>query len=202
MSAPPEKERRDLFVYLGEQLVAKAEQQPITITYVFCDGTRTFEIKPGEPLYMRLAARRSEALRSSLAKLRKTREDLMRGSIGKRTPRAVTRGASCEAIRETSYARRRVGQSESGGGSVSASSNGAGSLRQVLQHALDQSAMADSAASMADYTVLSPQKDPYRLDLPDNHRNGQWFAEVVARLVPGDGTVHLRGPPLPSRRRG
>ena len=71
MSASPEKERRDLFVYLGEQLIAKAEQQPITITYVFSDGTRAFEIKPGDPLYKRLAARRSEALRSSLSKLRK-----------------------------------------------------------------------------------------------------------------------------------
>jgi hypothetical protein len=71
VSAPPEKEHRDLFVYLGEQLAAKAEQQPITITYRFSDGTRTFEIKPEDPLYKSLAARRSEALRSSLAKLRK-----------------------------------------------------------------------------------------------------------------------------------
>lgn len=71
MSAPPEKERRDLFVHLGEQLIAKAEQQPIRVTIQFADGVRTYEIGPGDPWYKELSRRRSEALRSSLAKLRK-----------------------------------------------------------------------------------------------------------------------------------
>jgi hypothetical protein len=67
---------------------------------------------------------------------------------------------------------------------VSASPEGTGPLRQVLQHALDEAALNDRATSLADYTVLSPQNDPYRLDLPDNHRAGKWFAEIVERLVP------------------
>ena len=69
--APPEPSQgRDLFIHLGEQLIARAEQQPITITYVFSDGTRTYEVKPEDPLYKPLAERRSQALRASLAKLR------------------------------------------------------------------------------------------------------------------------------------
>jgi hypothetical protein len=65
-----EPEGRDLFVHLGEQLIAKLEAQPITITYVFSDGTRTYEVKPEDPLYKELSRRRREALRGSLAKLR------------------------------------------------------------------------------------------------------------------------------------
>jgi hypothetical protein len=66
--------------------------------------------------------------------------------------------------------------------------NGTGPLRQVLN-----SAITDTDSALADFTVLSPQNDPYRLDLPDNHRAGAWFAEVLERLVPEDETVHLRG---------
>jgi hypothetical protein len=68
--------------------------------------------------------------------------------------------------------------------------NGFGPLRKVLMAAISE---AEVAATLSDYTVLSPQNDPYRLDLPDNHRNGAWFAEVVARLVPEGDSVHLRG---------
>jgi hypothetical protein len=38
-------------------------------------------------------------------------------------------------------------------------------------------------------TVLSPQRDPYRLDAPAGHRDGTWFAEMVQRLVGDSGTV-------------
>jgi hypothetical protein len=41
-------------------------------------------------------------------------------------------------------------------------------------------------------TVLHPARDPFRLDTPAGHKNGQWFAAQIARLVP-HGTVHLRG---------
>jgi hypothetical protein len=65
--------------------------------------------------------------------------------------------------------------------------NGYGPLRQVLANAIN-----GDGSPLSSLTVLSPQNDPYRLDLPDSHRNGQWFAEVVVRLVPS-GRVHLRG---------
>jgi len=41
-------------------------------------------------------------------------------------------------------------------------------------------------------TVLHSSRDPFRLDTGANHRDGLWFAERIARLVP-HGTVHLRG---------
>jgi hypothetical protein len=66
---PQVPESRDLFVHLGEQLIAKLEAQPITITYVFSDGELTVPLKPGDPLYKLLAERRAQALRCSLAKL-------------------------------------------------------------------------------------------------------------------------------------
>ena len=44
---------------------------------------------------------------------------------------------------------------------------------------------------MKDLTVLD--NDPYRLDTPANHRDGEWFAGQIARFAPGEGTVHLRG---------
>jgi hypothetical protein len=68
-----------------------------------------------------------------------------------------------------------------------------GPLRQILDSAINEAALNDISATLADFTVLSPQNDPYRLDLPDNHRNGEWFAEIVARLVPEGDSVHLRG---------
>ena len=72
MSSPPqEPEGRDLFVYLAERLIARAEQQTIQIVFRFADGERAFEIGPKDPLYACLAERRAQALRSSLAKLRK-----------------------------------------------------------------------------------------------------------------------------------
>lgn len=71
--------------------------------------------------------------------------------------------------------------------------NGSGPLRKVLETAISEAALNDVSAPLSDYTVLSPQNDPYRLDLPDNHQNGAWFKEVVERLVPDGQSVHLRG---------
>jgi hypothetical protein len=42
-------------------------------------------------------------------------------------------------------------------------------------------------------TVLSPQRDPYRLDTPAHHRDGQWFASQIERFLRPIATVHLRG---------
>jgi hypothetical protein len=69
MPTPGKPEGRDLFAYLAERLIQKAEAQPITITYVFSDGTRTYEVGLKDPLYKPLAERRAQALRYSLAKL-------------------------------------------------------------------------------------------------------------------------------------
>jgi hypothetical protein len=47
--------------------------------------------------------------------------------------------------------------------------------------------------SIDDLTVLSAALDPYRFDNAIGHRNGAWFAEQAARLVPENDIVHLRG---------
>ena len=53
--------------------------------------------------------------------------------------------------------------------------------------------------SMDDLTVLSPQNDPYRLDTPAHHRNGEWLRkqmEVCGLIRPsGDFArpIHNRG---------
>ena len=41
--------------------------------------------------------------------------------------------------------------------------------------------------------MLSPQKDPFRLDTPAMHRDGQWLADTAASLGLGDRRIHLRG---------
>ena len=45
---------------------------------------------------------------------------------------------------------------------------------------------------VADAHVMAPQTDPYFLDTVANRRNGQWFAEQLARFA-HQGVVHLRG---------
>jgi hypothetical protein len=47
--------------------------------------------------------------------------------------------------------------------------------------------------SLSDLTVLSAQVDPYRLDTPSGHRDGQWVAEHLNRLVGGTKRIHWRG---------
>src|SRR5262249_44766185 len=61
-------------------------------------------------------------------------------------------------------------------------------LRAILEAA---AARADCA--LGDLTVLSPQVDPYRLDTPSSHRDGQWLAEHFHRLVPRNKRIHWRG---------
>lgn len=45
---------------------------------------------------------------------------------------------------------------------------------------------------MAELSVLSVRRDPYRLDTPALHRDGRWLAEQVARLAIKT-PIHLRG---------
>ena len=51
-------------------------------------------------------------------------------------------------------------------------------LRQALDTAIEES--NGRKLSMKDLTVLAPQNDPFRLDTPANHRNGEWLA-ITAR---------------------
>jgi hypothetical protein len=65
------------------------------------------------------------------------------------------------------------------------------SLRQTLDDAIAQS--NGSKLSMKDLTVLSAQRDPFRLDTQARHRDGQWLADMARELGLGDRTIHLRG---------
>jgi hypothetical protein len=46
---------------------------------------------------------------------------------------------------------------------------------------------------MNDLTVLAPQNDPFRVDTPARHRDGEWLAITAQDLGLGDRTIHLRG---------
>lgn len=52
-----------------------------------------------------------------------------------------------------------------------------------------EAAMEADGLSMKDLTVLSPQNDPFRVDTPAGHRDGEWLglpaAEVEYRLIGG-----------------
>jgi hypothetical protein len=61
-----------------------------------------------------------------------------------------------------------------------------------LRGALDD-VIAEQGGSLKDLTVLSPQRDPFRLDTPANHRLGEWLADAAASLGLGDRRIHLRG---------
>ena len=57
-------------------------------------------------------------------------------------------------------------------------------LRDVLDAALD-------GKPMKSLTVLAPQRDPFRMDIPNRHVEGRWFAEQVERI--GKEQIHIRG---------
>jgi hypothetical protein len=56
--------------------------------------------------------------------------------------------------------------------------NGFGVLRTILE-----SASANIGSSLSDLTVLSSAVDPYRLDTPAGHRDGQWVAKQLDRAI-------------------
>jgi len=67
--------------------------------------------------------------------------------------------------------------------------NGYGALRSVLEIASDETGLA-----LSDLTVLSAQVDPYRLDTPAGHRDGEWVAKQLRRaLKSGAAKIHWRG---------
>ena len=61
-------------------------------------------------------------------------------------------------------------------------------LRRILK-----SACEEYKASLTDLTVLSAQVDPYRIDTPAGHRDGQWLAEQLANLYGPGQRAHWRG---------
>jgi hypothetical protein len=54
-----------------------------------------------------------------------------------------------------------------------------------------EAAMAEGGLKMKDLTVLANQNDPFRVDTPAGHRDGEWLAVQAEKL--GDRTIHLRG---------
>jgi hypothetical protein len=65
--------------------------------------------------------------------------------------------------------------------------NGYGALRSVLE-----TARQEAGCGLSELTVLSAQVDPYRLDTPAGHRDGQWVAKHLDRLI-GRKRIHWRG---------
>jgi hypothetical protein len=53
--------------------------------------------------------------------------------------------------------------------------------------------MAEHGCTMKDLTVLAPQNDPFRVDTPARHRDGEWLAITAQELGLGDRRIHLRG---------
>jgi hypothetical protein len=65
----PEVKTVNLFEFLGESLIGKLEEQPITVEFLFADGSRTVEITKKDRSYKQLNEQRQQriaALRSSL----------------------------------------------------------------------------------------------------------------------------------------
>ena len=66
--------------------------------------------------------------------------------------------------------------------------NGGSPLRAALE-----AVMAERGCTMKDLTVLAPQRDPFRLDTPANHRLGEWLAATIDATGLGDRRIHTRG---------
>jgi hypothetical protein len=61
-------------------------------------------------------------------------------------------------------------------------------LRQQLDEVVDESGFA-----LKDLTVLANQNDPFRVDTPARHRDGEWLAITAQELGLGERKIHLRG---------
>jgi hypothetical protein len=53
--------------------------------------------------------------------------------------------------------------------------------------------MVATGCRLKDLTVLDEKNDPFRLDTPAGHRDGQWLAEVASELWAAFRQIHLRG---------
>ena len=63
-----------------------------------------------------------------------------------------------------------------------------GGLRPTLEAACEETGLGLGAL-----TVLAAQNDPFRVDTPSGHRDGEWLAVHAAELGLGDRVIHLRG---------
>ncbi len=52
---------------------------------------------------------------------------------------------------------------------------------------------AEHGLGLGELTVLAAQNDPFRVDTPAGHRDGEWLAVNAQRLGLGDRAIHLRG---------
>lgn len=52
---------------------------------------------------------------------------------------------------------------------------------------------SETGASLDSLTVLARQNDPFRVDTPARHRDGEWLAVTLADLGLGERRIHLRG---------
>src|SRR5262249_37645632 len=68
-----------------------------------------------------------------------------------------------------------------------------GSPRRNSLRAVLEAACAKTGTRLDALTVLSTQVDPYRLDTAAGHRDGQWIAEQLDRLVASGKKIHWRG---------
>jgi hypothetical protein len=72
---------------------------------------------------------------------------------------------------------------------ISASTvNGQGALRLILEQACTEAGCPANTL-----TVLAVQNDPFRVDTPARHRDGEWLAMHADRLGLGHRKIHLRG---------
>lgn len=63
-----------------------------------------------------------------------------------------------------------------------------GGLRETLE-----SACREEGCPAGKMTVLAAQNDPFRVDTPARHRDGEWLAVCAQELGLGDRKIHLRG---------
>ncbi len=61
-----------------------------------------------------------------------------------------------------------------------------------LRRALADAAL-ETSRPLKELTVLATQNDPFRIDTPARHRDGEWLALTARELGLGDRKIHLRG---------
>ena len=74
------------------------------------------------------------------------------------------------------------------------SSHLTGGLRRVIEAACEE-----AGSSLSAMTVLAAQNDPFRVDTPAGHRDGEWLASEADRLGLGDRTDPSPRPALHAR---
>jgi len=70
--------------------------------------------------------------------------------------------------------------------------SGSTPVRSPLRTVMSACAV-EHGLSAKDLTVLAPQNDPFRLETPARHRDGEWLAMTARELGLGDRKIHLRG---------